>query len=75
MKKQAVIDKINAARKDDNAKMSELDVLVPNIFLRLAKFYHLEPERLARCLLYDFCLNPPKELIIVTRLVTDKQSA
>ena len=41
---------------------------VPEIFLRLAKFYHLEPKCLADgALVYDFCCDPPHELILVSR--------
>jgi hypothetical protein len=39
--------------------------VVPKVFLKLAAYYHQEPEILASLLLMDFCQHPPKNLIIV----------
>ena len=48
---------------------SDFDVIdnvpVPNVFRKLAAYYHQEPAILASLLLMDFCEDPPKNLIIV----------
>lgn len=39
----------------------------PEVFLLLARQYHLPPERLAKAIIWTFCLAPPRELILVAR--------
>lgn len=49
-------------------EMSKLTTQAPDIFWRLASHYQLEPERLAAALIYQFCLKPPTEIILVSRI-------
>lgn len=46
---------------------SPMNIDPPDVFLRLCKFYHLEPERVINALLFSFCLAPPRNLILVER--------
>lgn len=39
---------------------------VPEMFLKLARdYYKLDPKRLADALIYNFCCEPPRDLILV----------
>jgi hypothetical protein len=53
----------------------EITCRVPRLFLKLAHFYHLEPERLANALIYSFCAAPPRDLILSERVVVRARSA
>jgi hypothetical protein len=42
-------------------------VLVPDVFPKLAEYYHQKADILASLLIIDFCQRPPKKLTIVER--------
>lgn len=48
-------------------KTVDLTHEVPEIFLRLAKFYQVEPDQLASAIIFGFCSDPPRHLILVER--------
>jgi hypothetical protein len=50
-----------------NPRFVPLTVHVPQIFVRLAHFYKIKPERLLSALAYSFVLNPPRDLILIER--------
>ncbi len=60
--------------KNKEEDYKEIKCRIPSVFLRLAKFYHLEPKRLANALIFEFCCDPPKDLILVARAAPEESS-
>jgi hypothetical protein len=58
-----------------NPRFVPLTVHVPQIFVRLAHFYKISPQRLANAILFSFCCAPPRDLILVQRAQVQKESA
>lgn len=48
----------------------------PKIFCRLCEeYYHVTPERLANALIYEFCVRPPRELVLIEHAEVREEQA
>jgi hypothetical protein len=52
---------------DSNDGWVEICVRVPEIFMQLAHYYDLTPERIAGALVYSFACAPPRSLTLIQR--------
>lgn len=52
-------------QSDAEGVTQPLEIHVPEVFLRLAEFYQLDPDRLVGALVWTFCTNPPRDLTLI----------
>ena len=59
----------------DTIEAAESGGKYPPIFIRLAHFYGVTPDRLALALIYSFCQHPPRNLILIERAEVPQESS
>jgi hypothetical protein len=59
---------------ESNDGWTEIMVRVPEVFMRLAHYYDLTPERIANALIYSFSCAPPQSLTLIQREAVPQES-